>query len=1199
MHGPSYARLAATWLLALFVMTASAKAQGYTNGTRPISGLPFEIAPGVSTAGWYLNTRNNGVQDFGEMDVDIGGAGATFADPRTEDLRVIITSQATVVTSVMNNSVNPPSLILTATYDRIAGTFNDKPFEVWTPISFAGPSASPEFGRCAEWFAIDIAATRAGGTLYQPNPNPQALDVFNQFFLRGAAIGVIQDQRATHPFVETIQNSLYLATWARQFLNYQRVVLRGGSYGAVAATAALVAFPDFFDGAYGGGGYLSPQEHFAWNESYRLLEECQGRESLFARDRSSVNPLLTVLGWRGLGIGNMDLTTAAGLLQLQRPLVLGLGGVDGNQIINGQVEPTNALAAAVGRSDRFLAAEFRNGGHALADPAVFPFCTPAGTRCDPLERFLTLMENFTFPPATLPTQIASVPSTKYAAFLQSQPAMTTTPGVLSEEIRVGGPTGVGLTTDAVVLSGNTLIHGDRAGYVTSKVLTGFSTATPNGFTVNWRRFIGVSVLSVAEVPGQNIVLAGCERGLFALDRATGGILWSRLVATAPTTNYGDIRHISVGDCDAQNAGDEIVYQAMGFRLVVARLSDGVTLHEQELGLVTRLAVAGGSIYASMAHGQMARLSLTVATGGLQVLRAEALSPYLNGMPLDFVLTGGSPNRIVVVNGVPGEPAPPPNPGVGYPIHFLNATTLAVDAMVEGLGAASGVQMLSGVVVVTESAPGGLVTRLFSDSGVFLGASQPGEYPSSRLTFGGFGSVPFAVGFRSDQRTIDVYNQPFQPPTYGLTAMASTCALTHYERTPGNWEVTMLDPRGQFAYTAPCGIAPNPTCVTIGTGLRWNLETFAITSGGSGGYALTTPAATSCAVTSNPGVAVVDASRHDTSCTPAPAGLDDVPPARMFPLVIDRIDDCPNDPASFAHHAHAGGVIPQIQALGVNFTNLRFDHRLGRVASYLDDFDYHRASVVDPGPYGAAARSETGDSCVDSTTAPPFALFAPSGSAFTAVEPSPIAVDYFAAIAANMDFPNVAGTTASYALIASTTSGELHSFSADASILGMPATTPRMNLGWCLLGLEAIDVDAVPDGQHDILIAGSLLGDSNGNTLAILDSSFATVAATNAGTVVGVTNAGRLLPQSTSNPFNSIEFVVGCANGDVAIYSLNLANGQLLQIHRENAGSLAFGMRRSMAVMTQANGDVLLGAGIDGGYVVYRINRNLLPNPWLP
>jgi hypothetical protein len=40
------------------------------------TGLPFRLAPGISAAGYGLNTNNDGVQNFGEVGIDCGGAGA-------------------------------------------------------------------------------------------------------------------------------------------------------------------------------------------------------------------------------------------------------------------------------------------------------------------------------------------------------------------------------------------------------------------------------------------------------------------------------------------------------------------------------------------------------------------------------------------------------------------------------------------------------------------------------------------------------------------------------------------------------------------------------------------------------------------------------------------------------------------------------------------------------------------------------------------------------------------------------------------------------------------------------------------------------------------------------------------------------------------------------------------------------------------
>nr|MCU0980008.1 hypothetical protein [Pirellulaceae bacterium] len=52
------------------------------------TGLPFRLAPGMSAAGYGLNTNDDGVQDFGEVGVDRGGAGARSGVDCELDVRI-------------------------------------------------------------------------------------------------------------------------------------------------------------------------------------------------------------------------------------------------------------------------------------------------------------------------------------------------------------------------------------------------------------------------------------------------------------------------------------------------------------------------------------------------------------------------------------------------------------------------------------------------------------------------------------------------------------------------------------------------------------------------------------------------------------------------------------------------------------------------------------------------------------------------------------------------------------------------------------------------------------------------------------------------------------------------------------------------------------------------------------------------------
>ena len=1171
-------RSAAIFVVCLVLLTAAAFGQGYVGpGGAPITGLPFVFDPGVSASGWHLNTRDDGIRNNGELAVDFGGAGATFPDP--------LPGFTPLPLAVTYGTVTTPDGRYTYSVKRYTGVLAGRRLRIVEPVGAKPGQAHPNFGACAGWLVISHPPTR-GGSMHQPSGSLDTFDPpIDGFFLRGAATATVVDGRGNHPIVESTQNALFLSALGRLQLGKRTIVCSGGSYGGAIAVLQVLLFPDRFDGAFANGTALDLAEYDEWNAMCRMLEESNGRQPvvpIYATDSPGIQ---TLFGWRGLTPWNLDLTTAAGVAQIRRPTLIVVGGYDGTVITNGAADRANNLAAQLGINDIFQVEEKREAGHALAAPAT----TGLFGQGEPPEvaKFVAMVARFKAgsQPMTPLVPLPYARRGKYDSFLleaKTSTIQTAPPAgrLLTLEDRLGGPAGAGQYMGAAVLRGDTLYHGDRAGWVYKKT---WSYAVP-GFVENWRSFVGTGVrsLAVGEIGGTLRVAAGSLRGLAVLDDASGS-LWRE--STPQNGGFGDVRSIAIGHVHPGSTGNQIAYQAMRMTLVVESAA-GALLHTQEIGYLTKLIAESAPtprLLAALSHGHVAALEFrTPAGGGPVVMSCSGISEYLQGTPADMSFVGQAAQRRLVVVML--------EPGVrNYPIFYLDPANLSTRATFSGAGQALSVWSEGSYALVSEA---DFTGRKLSVYHVPSGASF-GSFPIDtrwvvRQDPGAPGAtgVVDMVGFGEETSWIDVYDFQVDPtdPVWRSDVRESTTAATHYLANPPSgpvWQTSLLRRvAARNAYTK--------------TGLKFAADTWDIVFDvASGRWRLqnrrTTPN--------------FETSYHDGN--PANSAVGNYPSHRDFPAILVRLGSDETQLASFATMNHAGGV----SDFGAT-TPLLYDSSCGRSIVSTDRWALRHYSVSIgrlPAPTDDIAHSR--GIVVETLDQDPAPIVIPPGTGragydFYAQDGWPSALDYHAIVAANMNFPDLVGGCPpgpQYGLVSSSPAGTIHVM--DAAFCNLLPNLDNSGLsfvqrggfGWCMTAIAPLDLNVPEDGVQEVLVAGSLLKNADGHTLWVLKPDlkpFDGSCRVDAGHVVGIATAGKLYGPSSP----SFEFVVGAANGDLAIYSFNPAasGARLRLVHRENLGVLYVGGRRGMSVMKQPSGDVLIGATVDGGYMLLKIHTALLP-----
>jgi hypothetical protein len=211
---------------------AEASPKGQRIGPTPTgTGLPFRLAPGISAAGYGLNTNDGGVQNFGEVGVDRGGAGARSCVDIELDVR--ITSDVLL----------DPARYAGYCFQLAQGRLNGHPFQMVYPEPEQPGFHRSNAGVVLEW------ATRRGSPHAPPAPPFELTEGMPGAQERGATVIAFPGVTAGHPYVFSAQLAVLAARYLREQQGLDMAVVTGSSYGAAAALVDAAAYPQVFDGA--------------------------------------------------------------------------------------------------------------------------------------------------------------------------------------------------------------------------------------------------------------------------------------------------------------------------------------------------------------------------------------------------------------------------------------------------------------------------------------------------------------------------------------------------------------------------------------------------------------------------------------------------------------------------------------------------------------------------------------------------------------------------------------------------------------------------------------------------------------------------------------------------------------------------------------------------------------------------------------
>jgi len=1209
----------------------------------PITGLPFEFAPGVVGKGWHLNVAD-GVADAWELAAldgngpvaDVGGASATLADPA--DYFAGLTAPTYYDIDPVNDS---------GLYRMLFRHENFYGRAAWMSVPGKVEGSGqflPIEGRCADWLVIYLAPTRTQGTPHQYGPFVGA-PVAPGFFEEGATVAYVVDQRGQHPLVETIQNCVFLADSARAMNpELRKVVVYGSSYGSVAGLLLAMMYPDKFDGFWGAGGYLDIADFDEWNAMMRVVEKAQGRNSILSSlDGTNRNGALTALGWRGLSQWNVDLTHPDVLRSIKIPTRVVIGDSDGHWISNGLASTVNQLAQATtypGTSIPVAAnlkvVEVEEAGHALAAPVG---CyQELGHDLERLE-FIDLVNQVGTTQVPRVFDASPLPyarTGRYDSFLMEAARDDAPVSWLTREDSLGNSPGVGTNVGAAVLQGNALYSGDRAGWVSKKVWDPASQEFVEGLG-GWRRFVGTQVLcvQVGTLDGEEVVVAGSQRGLTVLAEASG-------LCLAEETTLSDARHIAIGDV-IPGGGDEIVYQALQVRLVVARRSGAQVdvVHFQDIGAVSDIEIAAAAgnpaLLASLTHGHVARLEYQPDGGDLKLV-CTAISEYLHGTPCSMaIVESGGDSYVAVGSFVPGDdPASPfsldehyapkdlaakipasvvfaraPKRPAYYPVHVLSFGDLSTHAKAGGSGRAWNVYPgQPGEFLLAQQCGGSMELSAFDvDLNENTGAST-NSYGSAWVAFNRTTGPVAAVAFHKTELEAFDANENLLQPVTPSPGRASTTAVTHF-RAGADWEVSILTP--DATHPRPADSLASPS--VLARGISWNVETYPIRSTAQGWRLDDTPTVSETIQTEY---------RAGNSAAGNQDPGNNYPPHKTFPTQLLRhpwTEGQAASASSFTTFRHAGTTLQEPLYLGgdlvssygyassdagrlcfysnadwipvpaeeaLHLFGMACSHKLTGVARYCDE------------RYGGGVAAETGDGrnqsqIEDTQVLPHWVMAGDQASNFWAADGLPTGIDPVAVVAARMPW---LGGPVQAGVLATTPGGRLYGFRYQTPHPEMVEPSQPVRLG---RGPMALAVDNIEAGEsppvHDLVYAGSLWKDGDGKSLYVLDKQLQVIAAADAGHVVGIAPLVDENDEDLHPATSARELVVGGANGDLSIWSFDPQAGTLVQLQRCNLGRLFVGGRNSLRVMAAVDSSgqqsVLIGTSIDGGYELLQLHPDNL------
>ena len=287
---------------------AEASSTGPRIGLTPTgTGLPFRLAPGISAAGYGLNTNDDGVQDFGEVGVDRGGAGARSGVDCELDVR--ITSDVLL----------DPARYAGHRFHLARGTLNGHPFQMVYP-----EAGQPGFNRSNAGVVLEWP-TRMGIPHAPPAPPYELTEAMPGVQERGATVIAFPGVTGGHPYVFSAQLAVLAARYLREQRGLDLIAVTGSSYGAAAALIDAAAYPQVFDGAVAFHAPYDGRAFLAMAELNYLQWAGSGLPVVHPLHYSARDSMQMAAAQAGLTPEQLDLTR---LGNAQVPAIVVLGEVD-------------------------------------------------------------------------------------------------------------------------------------------------------------------------------------------------------------------------------------------------------------------------------------------------------------------------------------------------------------------------------------------------------------------------------------------------------------------------------------------------------------------------------------------------------------------------------------------------------------------------------------------------------------------------------------------------------------------------------------------------------------------------------------------------------------------------------------------------------------------------------------------------------
>jgi len=551
------------------------------------NGLPFRMAKGLSAAGYGLNTNDDGVQNYGEVAVDCGGAGATACTDVALDVQI-------------NTDVLLDPKRYAGYHIHLAtGTLNGHIFQLTYPEPKQAGLSRSNAGIVTQW------PTHMGHP-HGPNEPPYVMNDLGFGQELGATAIAVQGVSGGHPYVTSAQLAVLASRYLRQ-RGLDTIVVAGGSYGGASSLVAAAAYPEHFDGAVSFHAPYDGRAFLAMSELGGLRSAAGGLPVVHPLHYSARDALEMATAQAGVSVDSMDLTRLGNAIV---PTIVLLGEVDTVWYPGWRVAQDELRMAAEG-IDWVRIKNIPEAGHGGIE-------TEAAAYAAIEELFTMIDERRESGLVNEPAHCARPRSRAkdYDAVLRARPRLLASPAMeeLWSDVTLIEP---GHTNSATFTAGNILYTGSLQGFVTRR------SWQKGSFVTEWSVPVGRQVESV-ELAGDRLIV-GSKRGITVIEAKSGTIV-------RESTDLGSVSDVEVGDILPAVPGLEIAARVDQDILHVESLSSGERLSHTVIGTggAMRFVSYGGAprLFAPVARGHVVGFEFVKSDAGEWLPEATWLSAYL-------------------------------------------------------------------------------------------------------------------------------------------------------------------------------------------------------------------------------------------------------------------------------------------------------------------------------------------------------------------------------------------------------------------------------------------------------------------------------------------------------------------------------------------------------------------------------------------